>query len=74
MARGRPSERGREAFELYAADKAQKRAEALDDIRFAPLAERPPEVRLRRELDARAFVSINWQPVIFLRAGNQEIR
>jgi hypothetical protein len=61
----------KEAFELCVAHEADNRAEALDDIRFARLAEQwPAEVRRRRELDARPCLTINRLPAFIRQVVN----
>lgn len=61
----------KDAFELCVAREAENRAEALDDIRFARLAEQwPTEVRKRRELDGRPCLTINRLPAFIRQVVN----
>ncbi|HVY34241.1 MAG TPA: portal protein [Caulobacteraceae bacterium] len=61
----------KDAFELCVAQEADNRAQALDDIRFARLAEQwPSEVRRARELDNRPCLTINRLPAFIRQVVN----
>src|SRR6266550_6887402 len=61
----------KDAFELIAEREADNRREALDDLRFARLAEQWPEkVRRQRELDGRPCLTINRLPAFIRQIVN----
>ena len=61
----------REAFELAAEREVENRAEALDDIRFARLAEQwPAQIRRQRELDGRPCLTVNKLPAFIRQVVN----
>lgn len=61
----------KEAFELCAEREADNRRDALDDLRFARLAEQWPEkVRRQRELGGRPCLTINKLPAIIKQITN----
>ena len=56
---------------MCVAHEAENRAEALDDIRFARLAEQwPSQVRRARELDNRPCLTINRLPAFIRQVVN----
>jgi len=61
----------REAFELAVEHEHENRAEALDDIRFARLAEQwPDNVRRSREKEGRPCLTINRLPTFIRQVLN----
>ncbi|HYK80859.1 MAG TPA: portal protein, partial [Micropepsaceae bacterium] len=61
----------KEAFELIAEREADNRREALDDLRFARLADQWPEkVRRQRELEGRPCLTINKLPPFIRQVVN----
>jgi hypothetical protein len=61
----------REAFELCVEHEHENRAEALDDIRFARLAEQwPDSVRRQREKEGRPTLTINRLPTFIRQVVN----
>lgn len=61
----------REAFELIAERESENRKEALDDLRFARLAEQWPEkVRRQREREGRPCLTINRLPSFIRQVVN----
>ncbi len=61
----------KDAFEVCVAHEEENRAQALDDIRFARLAEQwPSDVRRARELDNRPYLTINRLPAFIRQVVN----
>jgi hypothetical protein len=61
----------KEAFELTAEREADNRREALDDLRFARLAEQWPEaVRQQREREGRPCLTVNRLPAFIRQVVN----
>ena len=61
----------KEAFELAVEHEHDNRAEALDDVRFARLAEQwPDNVRRSREKDGRPCLTINRLPTFIRQVVN----
>lgn len=61
----------KEAFELIAEREAENRREALDDLRFARLADQWPEkVRRQREMEGRPCLTINKLPPFIRQVVN----
>lgn len=61
----------REAFQLCIDSEADNRAEALDDIRFARLAEQwPREVAAKRRREGRPCLTINRLPAFIRQVVN----
>jgi hypothetical protein len=64
-------EEAREAFALACEAEQENRAEALDDYRFARLAEQwPEEVRAQRALEGRPCLTINAMPSFIRQVVN----
>lgn len=64
-------EEAKEAFRLATEAEAENRAEALDDYRFARLAEQwPEEVRRQRALEGRPCLTINAMPSFIRQVVN----
>lgn len=61
----------KEAFELAAETESDNRSEALDDLRFARLAEQWPEmVRQQRESEGRPCLTVNRLPAFIRQVTN----